>query len=260
VDLDFTHEQVHQIDYGPNQLVSHQDRSESVQSGNQSMAMGIPGALSNQPPAATTAAPPAAPATGTTGGAGPAGATGAASTSPAASPPPQHNTTSSNQTYVTDQSESDITKPDWTVKAIAISAVLDKAALRGMTIDQVQTMIAGAFSYPHVSVNVLAAPFAQPPGLGQTLLQQALGPLSHAILEVLAAVALLFGVALPMGRRISTMAIPRRVIAVPAPRPIPIDVTAEMPPPLEFSSLREQAAKNVPGVARLLQSWVDELE
>jgi flagellar M-ring protein FliF len=56
------------------------------------------------------------------------------------------------------------------------------------------------------------------------------------------------------------MAIPRRVIAVPAPRPIPIDVTAEMPPPLEFSSLREQAAKNVPGVARLLQSWVDELE
>jgi flagellar M-ring protein FliF len=96
--------------------------------------------------------------------------------------------------------------------------------------------------------------------LEQTLLQQALGPLSHAILEVLAAVALLFGVALPMGRRISTMAIPRRVIAVPAPRPAPIDVTAEMPPPLEFSSLREQAAKNVPGVARLLQSWVDELE
>jgi len=56
------------------------------------------------------------------------------------------------------------------------------------------------------------------------------------------------------------MVIPRRVVAVPAPRPVPIDVTAEMPPPLEFSSLREQAAKNVPGVARLLQSWVDELE
>jgi flagellar M-ring protein FliF len=114
-----------------------------------------------------------------------------------------------------------------------------------MTIDQVKAAIAGAFSYPQVSVNVLAAP---------------LGPLSHAILEVLAAIALLFGVALPMGRRISTMAIPRRIIAVPAPLPVPVDVTAEIPPPLEFSSLREQAAKNIPGVARLLQSWVDDVE
>ena len=256
-DLDFTHEQVHSVNYGPNQLVSHQDRTQSVQTGNQASAIGIPGALSNEPPAATTAAPPAAqPAA--TGGA--AGAPGTPSTSPAKAVPPERSSSSSNQTYVTDQSESDITKPDWTVRAIAISAVLDKAALRGMTIDQVKAAIAAAFSYPVVTVNVLAAPFAQPPGLGQTLIQQAVGPLSHAILEVLAAIALLFGVALPMGRRISTMAIPRRVIAVPAPRPVPIDVTAELPPPLEFTSLREQAAKNVPGVARLLQSWVDDLE
>ena len=256
-DLDFTHEQVHSVNYGPNQLVSHQDRTQSVQTGNQASAIGIPGALSNEPPAATTAAPPAAqPAA--TGGA--AGAPGTPSTSPAKAAPPERSSSSSNQTYVTDQSESDITKPDWTVRAIAISAVLDKAALRGMTIDQVKAAIAAAFSYPVVTVNVLAAPFAQPPGLGQTLIQQAVGPLSHAILEVLAAIALLFGVALPMGRRISTMAIPRRVIAVPAPRPVPIDVTAELPPPLEFTSLREQAAKNVPGVARLLQSWVDDLE
>jgi flagellar M-ring protein FliF len=96
--------------------------------------------------------------------------------------------------------------------------------------------------------------------LAQTLVEQAFGPLSHAILEVLAAIALLFGVALPMGRRISTMTMPRRIVAVPAPRPVPIDVTAELPPPLEFTSLREQAAKNVPGVARLLQGWVDDLE
>jgi flagellar M-ring protein FliF len=121
-------------------------------------------------------------------------------------------------------------------------------------------MIAGAFSYPRVSVSVLAAPFARPPGLEQTLIQQPVGPLSHAILEVLAAIALLFGVAVPMGRRLSTMAIPRRIVAVPAPRAGPMEVTAQLPPPLEFTSLREQAAKNVPGVARLLQSWVDDLE
>jgi flagellar M-ring protein FliF len=270
-DLDFTHEQVHQVDYGPNQLVSHQERSQSAQTGNQASAIGIPGALSNEPPSATTAVPPPAPATGApataaagatgaTGAAAPAGATGTPSSSTATSAQPQHSSSSSNQTFVTDQSESDITKPDWTVRAIAISAVLDKAALKGMTIDQVKAAIAGAFSYPRVSVNVLAAPFVQPPGLEQTLIQQAVGPLSHAILEVLAAVAVLFGVAVPMGRRISMMAIPRRIIAVPAPRSTPVDVTAELPPPLEFTSLREQAAKNVPGVARLLQSWVDDLE
>jgi flagellar M-ring protein FliF len=260
-DLDFTHEQVHQVDYGPDQMMSHQDRSQSMQMGNQPpLAMGIPGALSNEPPAATTATPPPAQTPATTGGT--ASATGTSSSSTATTTPsqPQRTNSSSSQTYLTDQSERDMTMPDWTVRGIAISAVLDKNALRGMTLDAVKAAIAAAFSYPRVSVNVLAAPFTQPPDFGQTLLQQALGPLSHAILEVVAAVALLFGVALPMGRRISTMAIPRRVIAVPAPRPVPIDVTAEMPPPLEFSSLREQAAKNVPGVARLLQSWVDELE
>jgi flagellar M-ring protein FliF len=266
-DLDFTHEQVHQVNYGPDQLVSHQERNQSTQTGSQSSPIGIPGALSNEPPAATTATPPPpAAATGTAGGTGTTAATGTTSTSTSTSTStatptqPERSSSSSSQTYVTDQSESDITKPDWSVRALAISAVLDKAALKGMTIDQVKAAIAGAFSYPHVTVNVLAAPFAQPPGIEQTLLQQALGPLSHAILEVLAAIALLFGVALPMGRRISTMAIPRRVIAVPAPRPVPVDVTAEIPPPLEFTSLREQAAKNVPGAARLLQSWVDELE
>ena len=260
-DLDFTHEQVHQIDYGPHQLVSHQDHSQGVQTGTQSPAIGIPGALSNEPPAATTAAAPAAPAAGAAGGTPPASTTGTPPPPAAATPPqPQRTSNSSSQTYVTDQSESDITKPDWTVRAIAISAVVDKAALKGMTIDQVKAAIAGAFSYPHVSVSVLAAPFTRPPGLQQALLQQAFGPLSHAILEVLAAVALLFGVALPMGRRISTMAVPRRVVAVPAPRPAPVEVTAELAPPLEFKSLREQAAKNVPGVARLLQGWVDELE
>ena len=259
-DLDFTHEQVHQISYGPNQIISHQDRSQSTQTGSQSSAMGIPGALSNEPPAATTAAVPPAPAPGTTGaGAGGTGAAPAPSATPA-QPQPQRSSSNASQTYLTDQSDRDMTMPDWSVKAIAISAVLDKAALRGMTIDQVKAAIAGAFSYPHVTVTVLAAPFAQPPGLGQTLIQQALGPLSHAILEVLAAIALLFGAALPMGRRISTMAIPRRVIAVPAPRPAAVNLTAELPPPLEFHSLREQAAKNIPGVARLLQSWVDELE
>jgi flagellar M-ring protein FliF len=294
-DLDFTREQIHQIAYGPNQLVSHQDRTQTVQVGNPTAAIGIPGAISNEPPAATTAATPsatptpaagaagagtpaagaapagaanggAAPAAGTAAGAAPGTAAGAApgtagatGSSAAAASQPQRTNTSSSESYVTDQSESDITKPDWTVNSIAISVVLDKGALRGATIDQVKAAIAGAFSYPDVRVNVLAAPFTMVSSLTQPFqLQQAIGPLSHAVLEVLAAVALLFGLALPMGRRIGNMALPRRVIAIPTPRPV--EVAPAIPPPLEFTGLREQAAKNVPGVARLLQSWVDEID
>jgi flagellar M-ring protein FliF len=298
-DLDFTHEQIHQIAYGPDQLVSHRDRSETEQTGTQAAALGIPGALSNEPPAATTAAPPptatgggaaasaasanggngaatggagagtaggGATATGATGatGTGGSGTTGAKSAagggSSTAATQPQRTSTTSSESYVTDQSESDITKPDWTVRSIAISVVLDKNALHSTAILPIKEAIRGAFSYPQVDVNVMAAPFTVASPLEQPFeLQQAIGPLSHAILKVLAAIALLFGLALPLGRRISNMAVPRRIVAIPTP-PRPIEVAATLPPPLEFTGLREQAAKNIPGVARLLQSWVDEIE
>ncbi|MBW4024862.1 MAG: hypothetical protein HIU92_17335 [Proteobacteria bacterium] len=257
-DLDFTHEQVRRVSYGPNQLVSQRKRNETVQTGPVGSAIGIPGALSNEPPAATSAVPPVSAATpSNTSGAG-ASPTGSTASSKVV-PPPQRTNMSSSESYVTDQSESDITHPDWTVRRLSISVVLDKAALKSTPLDQVKAAIAGAFSYPQVSVIVVAAPFTPTSGLEQPfVLQQAIGPLTHAVLEVLAAVALLFGLALPMGRRISTLAVPRRVIALPNPRPI--EVAAVMPPPLEFSALRDQAAKNVPAVARLLQSWIDDLE
>ncbi len=55
--LDFTQERIHQISYGPSHLVAHEVSAQSSQYGASTAAIGIPGALSNEPPAATTATP-----------------------------------------------------------------------------------------------------------------------------------------------------------------------------------------------------------
>jgi flagellar M-ring protein FliF len=244
--LDFTQEHIHQIAYGPGHLIEHQTSSQSTQYGSHNAAIGIPGALSNEPPSPTTASASATPAQPATGG----------SSTPAAPQQPSQSNSNLDQSYVTDQSENDITEPDWVVKSIAVSVVVNKAALgNAVTVDQVKAAIAGAFAYPNVTVNVLEASFQKPvTGLTATPLLVAVNPLAHALLEVMAAAALLFGLALPVGRRLANVNI-QSLLPPPPPRPIPVVL-----PPRDFSELREQAAENIPGVARLLQSWVEENE
>ncbi len=241
--LDFTQEHIHQITYGPDHLISHQILAQSMQMDDSSMAIGIPGALSNEPPPPTTATP--SPPAATTSAKG-------------STPPPQPRQSSSNtdQTYAVDESDADITNPDWAVKSVAVSVVLNKAALSGgVTMDQVKTAIAGAFAYPNVSVNVLAASFQPLPGqLVSAPLIAAAPPLAQAVLEMMAAAALLFGFAVPGGQA------PRRgefaiLSAGAAAVLMPVVL-----PPRDFSDLREQAADNIPGVARLLQNWAEDNE
>jgi flagellar M-ring protein FliF len=261
--LDFTQEQIHQISYGPTQLISHQTSTQSSQTGGAagSAGFGIPGALSNEPPAATTATAPPAPAPGdastATAASTPAAGPPAASGAPAPPPAPVNTSKTTDQTYVTDQAESDITKPDWTVDSIAVSVVLNKAALGTVTIDQVKTAVAAAFAYPKVTVNVLAAPFqtaAVAAPANANLLASA-APLTRALLEVMAAAALLFGVALPVGRRLADVS-----LNLATPAPLPGRAKPVILPPTDFSSVREQASENVASVARLLQSWAEDGE
>lgn len=284
-DVDFTQVQTHEVLYGPGQMVSRQEQNESSRTGPSDLAMGIPGAMSNEPPAATTATPPAIPPTTGqpaapqqgTNAAQPANsaaaAAGANGTSPSGTPAtnaqqPHRTSSSSSQTYLTDKRESDISPPDWHVKSVAISVVLDQSVLKGIKPSDLKAAIAGAFTYPQVAVNVLVLPFSQASPLAQPFqLQQSIGPLSRAILEVLAALALLFGLALPLGRRIGTLSPPQRLLALPgAAEAIPgvAMASGELPlagptlaPRTEYTGLREEVAKNIPGVARLLQNWVD---
>jgi len=235
-DLDFTQTHTHQTIYGPAHLVTHETSSLSDNWGGSPAAIGIPGALSNEPPAATTAS------------------TSAPGRGGNLASQPQQTTSNLDQSYVTDQSDSEITAPDWVVKSVAISVVLNKAAMGNVTIDQVKTAIAGAFAYPSVNVSVLATAFQKPEtSLASGPLLLAAAPLTHALLQVMAAAALLFGLALPVGRRIATVNIQR--LLPPPQRAIPTVL-----PPRDFSDLREQAAENIGGVARLLQNWAEDNE
>jgi flagellar M-ring protein FliF len=287
--VDFTQSQTHETLYGPGQIISRQERHDTTQTGANDLALGIPGALSNEPPAATAATPPTIPPTtgqagqgangqgaaagappaaggnsGATAGAGAANQKGQTASAPQE---PQRTNSSSSETYLTDKRESDISNPDWSVKGIAISVVLDQNVLRGGDSTQIKAAIVGAFAYPQVAVNVIAVPFSRNSALAQPFqLQQAIGPLSQAILEVLAALALLFGLALPLGRRIGALGPPRRMLALPAVTPAMAGAIMEaqqqvagpiLPPRVEYTGLREEAAKNVPGVARLLQDWAE---
>jgi flagellar M-ring protein FliF len=254
-DVDFTQTRIHQITYGPTQIVTHESSTQSNQIGSSDAAIGIPGALSNEPPPATTANAPPAP-----NGTNPANGAAPAAQAPAAPPQPQSSHKDLDQTYDVGQSDSDIVKPSWTVQSIAVSLVLNKAALGTVTAAQVQAAIAGAFAYP-VKVNVLVAPFKRSVALpGSGALLQAAGPISSALLEVIAALALLFGVALPGGKWLATISStkPARP-ALPAPTTTVI-IDSPPPPPFEFIGLREKAAENPAEVAKLLQSWVEEYE
>jgi flagellar M-ring protein FliF len=187
---------------------------------------------------------------------------GAQSTAPAAGAQtaaatpalPGQTSSTSDQTYVTDESDADIIKPDWSVKSLSISVVLNKKALGTVTPDQVKAALAGAFSYPQVNVSVLSASF-QPAVMQQTstVLMQSTGPVTHAILEVLAAAALLFGVALPLAKRLSTPT-PRPVLVMPEPRRAIVASLSTT----DYSDLRTQATQHVESVAKLLQNWTDE--
>lgn len=255
-DLDFTQRHVHQISYGPGRLVSHETTSETTRIGSSAAAYGIPGALSNEPPQATTASPSQASSGAAAKAAGTGTGTGAAgSAASAKSPPePRESSSSTDRTFAVDESDAEITDPSWAVKSVAVSVVLNKAALGSVSPEQVKAAIAGAFAYPHVSVNVLAASFQKAPApfIAAPFLA-AVPPVAQALLEVMAAAALLFGFAMPAGRRLA--AVNLQAYLPPPPRPMPVVL-----PPRDFSDLREQAAENIPGVARLLQNWADESE
>lgn len=244
--LDFTREHIHQTTYGPSHLISHQSDAESTQYGEHPAAIGIPGALSNEPPSDTTVS------NGQVSGS--SGTASSSRTSGGQQAEPSQKKIDLDQTYLTDQSDSDIRTPDWTIKSISVSVVLNKTALGdAITVDEVKAAVASTFAYPNVNVNVLVASFRKQP-VSSTAFPSAAtaNPIAHAVLEVMAAAALLFGLALPAGRRLASANIKA---FLPQARPVPTVL-----PLRDFSDLREQATENIPGVARLLQNWAEEDE
>lgn len=268
-DLDFTQTSIRQISYGPTHLVERSNSTQSSQTGNDTGAIGIPGALSNEPPPATTAgtppaSPPAASSTTppTTGTATPdkTSTSGTSQTAPAG---PSRTASSLEQSFVTDQTDSSIEKPDWAVKSVAISVVVNESALpKGITIAALQNAIASGLAYQNVKVNVLATPFDKTATstFGGARLASATSPITRSVLELLAAMALLFGLALPLGRRLASLNFKTFLPQTPQiPQPL-MHALPPLKPRQDFSNVRDQAKQNIAGVASLLKSWVDENE
>lgn len=261
--MDFTQIQIHQVSYGPNHLVQSSTSNQSSQTGASQAGYGIPGALSNEPPGPTTtttnpdnnATNTAKPATNTAA----TGQTANQSTKPTKEQKPLPTRTSSDlqQSFVTDQTNSNIIKPEWAVKSIAISVVLNEKSLpQGLTVTQIKDAIAAGFAYPNVKVNILSAPFSNIKHGSYVIPSWAsLNPLVHALLELFAALALLFGLALPIGRRLATLSFKALLPPPSSPghRPLPA-----MTQPRDFSEVRRHASENISGVAQLLQNWVDD--
>lgn len=254
--LDFTQTQIHQISYGPTHLVQSSDSTQTSQTGSGSAASGIPGALSNEPPGPTTTSQ--APASDATS---PPSASGnGTSQDKKQTQLPSRTSNSLQQSFVTDQTNSEIIKPSWSVKSIAISVVLNANTLpKGLTTEQIKNAIAAGFAYPDVKVNVLAAPFSKSATTTYSVpLIVSITPLVRATLELLAAFALLFGLALPVGRRLATLNF--KALLAPPPPPLPRPAMPTLTPPRDFTDLREHVSSNIPGVAQLLQSWVEDNE
>lgn len=255
--VDFTQIHINQISYGPVHLVQHSHRTQNTQIGSDNAAIGIPGALSNEPPTPTTTSP-AAKSTSS-----PTDNTRSPADNTTAKPPntlPRQTSSSLDQSFVTDQTDSNIVKPNWSVKSIAISVVINQSAVpKDVTIAEIQHSIAAGFAYPDVKVNVLATPFNyQVTASGHDHLAMVASPLTHALLELLAALALLFGLALPVGRRLAGLNL-KSLLPPPAPEPVQ-HTLPQIKPRLEFNEICEQAMKNIPDVASLLQGWTNEHE
>lgn len=250
-DMDFTQVEIHQVSYGPNHIVQSLTENRSTKTGSTDPGYGIPGALSNEPPGQTT--------TTSTDNTTPPTATTPKQEQEKPALPGQTDS-DIQQNFLTDQTNSSILKPTWTVKSLAVSIVLNENALpKNLSIEQIKSAIAAGFAYPDVKVNILSAPFSKPAvnPYGIQIIATSLDPVIHSLLELLCACALLFGLALPVGRRLAglnykSMFLPQR----PA-LPSPLSITT---PQHDFTELREHAADNIPGVAQLLQSWVNDNE
>lgn len=186
-DVDFSKGSQQQVRYGPNRQANQlqqvlDSRNGSVQTPK------IPGALSNQPPGNASAAL----ATSTKGKKGKKNAKSR-----------KHSSNDSwNIHYDVDRQTSVTQTPGWAVQALSVSIVLNKTAVgKSSLARQVKAIVSDAIDAPHLRINVASVPF----GLQQNVVpawKQTLGSpsLIRAFMGLIAALALLFGIARPLAR------------------------------------------------------------
>jgi flagellar M-ring protein FliF len=279
--------------YKPDSAIVRSEQSaEEISRSGSAASGGIPGALTNQPPAGGTAAPPSnakppsAPAGSAAKGAAAAGAAANSATA-AATVTPENTSRQSTRNYEMDRTVSYSRQPAGRVKRVTVAVLVDnirqvgadgKAAERALTkaeMDDITRLVKDAVGFQEArgdSVNVVNQPFL--PQLTETLKPEVI-PLwqrpwvrdvARLILGALVLVALALGVLRPLIKNLSTHA-----LTAPAPELLPAGGHAqeERPPvalspgqPLAYEQQLVQArglvTQDAKRVAQVVKTWVGE--
>jgi flagellar M-ring protein FliF len=258
-DVKFATKTIRSVVYGPNSYPTSEDTEKSKQVGHPNLAVGIPGALSNQPPGPTTA-PLNPPAPTANAAPTPGGQPGATPPAPAAPPEPVSTTEKGQARYDIDETDSESHPAGWEVAGLTVSVVINKDAMAATTTDQVHQLIAAATALPVKGINVTAAPFVASSAPLVPSHESMLPTLLRAILFVAAALALLFGFLIPSRRWMSRLTISTR----PLPEMLPIEqddpaaAAAQRSLQQAVERIRNTAKSEPAAVARTLQKWLEQ--
>lgn len=247
-DVDFSKGSQQQVRYGPDRQANQLQQVLDSRNGS-GQTPKIPGALSNQPPGN----PSAALATSTKGRNGKKN-----------SKLRKHSRNDSwNIHYDVDRQTSVTQTPGWAVQALSVSIVLNKAALgKSALVSQVKAIVSDALSAPQLHVNVASIPFGSQQGF-VPVWKQVLGnrSLIRAAMELIAAIALLFGIARPFARWLAARA-PSGALNAPLQLATAEGTSLDLPTKEEIRKAsdreraRDAAAMQPEEVADLLKGWL----
>jgi flagellar M-ring protein FliF len=199
--LDFSQVSERGVTYGPDTEMRHLEHDRKNRRGDVDQAAGVPGSLSNQPPG-TASAPLQTKSQKDQKTNGQNDQSKGTQSAPAQ---PQSNSEKWNVDYQVGRTTHVKQGQPWTLKALAISVVLNRKAVGAhpQWTKQVQAIVAHAIAVPKPNVNVAVVPFgiqATPTTAAwpQSLLNDR--ALLQACMEALAALFILIGVAGPLAR------------------------------------------------------------
>lgn len=121
--LDFTITEQTSENYDPQKQVVRSEQTASDQHSGSDQALGVPGALTNQPPQTGGAAATPAPAAGTAAGAKPG--------TPAAPPAPVSSSTRATRNFEIDRTISHTKQPTGAIKRLSVAVIVDQKQVKG---------------------------------------------------------------------------------------------------------------------------------
>ena len=204
-DVDFETKKIQSVTYGPHAIAAASDDRSKTEIGPKSAAMGVPGALSNQPPGPTTA-PLNAPATGQNG----AGKN---------QPLPKSQSKQSHKTFDVDTTSSVAQPAAWQIRKISASVLVNRSALGKTSLAELQTMIGSTIAVPSGKVQVTSATFVSSGAAKAGSSQAQIIRILQGVLLLVAALGLVLGVAVPLIRWLKDQPplLPKPVVHKPEP-------------------------------------------